>query len=454
MSLNCLVLGETSFNKAFSVDISEENRVDYNKLIKLQQLKIPHLKKLILKEKDNLSNDLNLWRVDIKREDGCKLKDVSTEEDIKEKLRGNMMIPLDFFTDYFDHPPTDRNANQNFKKFVTSGTFVDKSLFIMEFMIYGQRANLITRPRRHKKIVVSELKVARFEWFAKLFYQQWPVIHISFKDLNSKSWEQMRNEIKKRISDLYKEHRYLISILPEDDKKDFVKILNGTTEEEYLSNAISSLARYLNEFFGKNSIILIDEYDLPMENARGFYDSANDFFRVMYSSVAKENSYVHKILPNRSGRAIFSDTFGFTEEEIKSLLERKHQNEKLNELRLYYNGYRTSTKVHIYSPHSIISRENEIDNYWINSGSATTLVEYLKKCGSGVKDRLHNIIHSHSFCQGQDVVESVGQDESIVGLDVELMPYLRYNDLDTKPEINALCTLLYYSGYLTMVQDL
>ena len=147
----------------------------------------------------------------------------------------------------------------------------------------------------------------------------------------------------------------------------------------------------------------------------------------------QENGYVHKILfvgtlplgqssflsglnnvvtypmherPSRSGRAIFSDTFGFTEEEIKSLLERKHQNEKLNELRLYYNGYRTSTNVHIYNPHSVISclEKNEIDNYWINSGSTTTLVEYLKKCVSEVKVWLHDIIRSHSLYQGQDVV--------------------------------------------------
>ncbi|PKY23938.1 hypothetical protein RhiirB3_438317 [Rhizophagus irregularis] len=217
-----------------------------------------------------------------------------------------------------------------------------------------------------------------------------------------------------------------------------------------------------------------------MENARGFYDNVHDFFKTMYSSVAKENTYVDKVLfvgilplgqtsflsgfnnvvvypmhekPSCSGRAIFSDTFGFTENEIKYLLEEKKQNEKLDELRLYYNGYRTSTEVHIYNPHSVISclDKDEIDNYWINSGSTNTLVEMLKKCGSGVKDRLENIIHSHSFCKDKDVVESVGQDESVVSLDVELMPYLRYNDLDTKPEINSLCTLLYYSGYLTMV---
>ena len=98
-------------------------------------------------------------------------------------------------------------GESEFKKFMTSGTFVDKSLFIMEFMIYGQRANLITRPRRFgkstnlsmlqtflsmdypplnyipdvKTSLFGELKVAKFEWFAKLYYKQWPVIHVSFK---------------------------------------------------------------------------------------------------------------------------------------------------------------------------------------------------------------------------------------------------------------------------------
>ncbi|CAB4401446.1 unnamed protein product [Rhizophagus irregularis] len=365
-----------------------------------------------------------------------------------------------------------------FKKFVTSGTFVDKSLFIMEFMIFGQRANLVTRPRRFgkstnlsmletflstdypplnyipdlKTSLFGKLKVAKFEWFAKLNYKQWPVIHISFKDLGSESWELMLGKIKERISDLYGKHQYLIDILPEYNKKDFVAVLNRETTVALWSNALSCLARYLNECFGKKQL---------------------------YSSIAKENRNVDKILfvgtfplrqssflsglnnvvaypmherPNHSGRAIFSDTFGFTEEEIKHLLEKKHQNKKLKELRLYYNGYRTSTGVHIYNPHSVISclEKNEIDNYWINSGSATTFVEILKKCESGVKDRLHNIIYSHFFCQDQDVIESVGQDESVVSLDVVLVPYLRYNDL-TKPEINSLCTLLYYSGYLTMV---
>uniref|UniRef100_U9TUA3 Uncharacterized protein n=1 Tax=Rhizophagus irregularis (strain DAOM 181602 / DAOM 197198 / MUCL 43194) TaxID=747089 RepID=U9TUA3_RHIID len=383
---------------------------------------------------------MDLWKVDGKKvdEEENNLKEF-TESDIKDKLGGEKMNPRFPLEDYFkaketnirdihvfivststapifcaehnanlhfpaqdvpsmtwkeqseafqsvlDEPPIIINngvyslGESEFKKFVTSGTFVDKSLFIMEFMIFGKRANLIIRPRRFgkstnlsmletflstdypplnyvpdvKTSLFGNLKVARFEWFAKLYYKQWPVIHISFKDLGSESWELMLDEIKERISDLYEKHQYLIDILPEYNKKDFVAVLDReTTGVALWTNALSNLARYLNKCFGKSSIILIDEYDWPMENARGFYDNVHDFFKTMYSSVAKENTYVDKVLfvgtlplgqtsflsgfnnvvvypmhekPSCSGRAIFSDTFGFTENEIKYLLEKKNK---------------------------------------------------------------------------------------------------------------------------------
>lgn len=98
----------------------------------------------------------------------------------------------------------------------------------------------------------------------------------------------MLGKIKERISDLYGKHQYLIDILPEYYKKDFVAVLNReTTGGALWTNALSRLARYLNECFGKSSVILIDEYDWPMENSRGFYDKSDDFFRTMYSSIAK-----------------------------------------------------------------------------------------------------------------------------------------------------------------------
>ncbi|CAG8464925.1 17579_t:CDS:2 [Rhizophagus irregularis] len=489
LSLNCLILGQAS-KKSLTENIGETYEDDSGVVIEFSKFTVCNFKEKLFRREEvkvivQNTGKMDLWKVDGKKvnEEENNLKEF-TENYYPPKKRRRIIKAQDVpsmtwkeqseaFKSGLNEPPIiiDNGVysldESEFKKFVTSGTFVDKSLFIMEFMIFGQRANLVTRPRRFRKStnlsmletflstdypplnyipdlktsLFGKLKVAKFEWFAKLNYKQWPVIHISFKDLGSESWELMLGKIKERISDLYGKHQYLIDILPEYNKKDFVAVLDReTTGVALWSNALSCLARYLNECFGKSSVILIDEYDWPMENSRGFYDKSDDFFRTMYSSIAKENRNVDKILfvgtfplrqssflsglnnvvaypmherPNHSGRAIFSDTFGFTEEEIKHLLEKKHQNKKLKELRLYYNGYRTSTGVHIYNPHSVISclEKNEIDNYWINSGSATTF--------------------------DQDVIESVGQDESVVSLDVVLVPYLRYNDL-TKPEINSL----------------
>ncbi|CAI2197403.1 4194_t:CDS:2, partial [Funneliformis geosporum] len=150
-------------------------------------------------------------------------------------------------------------GESDFIKFITSGTFVDKSLFIMEFMIYGQRANLITRPRRFGKttnlsmlhtflssrpqdrderfLLFTELKVSRFDWFMKLNFGKWP-------DLINNSWQSMHGSLMRRISDLYTEHRYILDdkVLAKSDEKFFKKILAGTTNESNLCSALSCLA--------------------------------------------------------------------------------------------------------------------------------------------------------------------------------------------------------------------
>ncbi|CAG8840622.1 21346_t:CDS:2, partial [Cetraspora pellucida] len=120
------------------------------------------------------------------------------------------------------------------------------------------------------------LKVAQFNWFMKLHFGNWPVIYINFKDLDYESWESMLCSIKDKISELYKEHRYIINDkkLYSDDESLFINTLDRTIGESYLINAISRLTRYLHEYFGKKTIILIDEYDWPMEHARNFYDRA------------------------------------------------------------------------------------------------------------------------------------------------------------------------------------
>ncbi|CAG8471214.1 5667_t:CDS:10 [Ambispora gerdemannii] len=383
-------------------------------------------------------------------------------------------------------------GESNFFKFVTSGVFVDKSLFIIEFMIYSERAILITRPRwfgkstnlsmlytflqpvseqekGQKLELFKDLKVAKFDWFMKLHFGNWPVIYVSFKDLNYKSWDSMLSSIKERISELYKEHRYIIidKKLYPDDESLFINTLDGTIDESCLINAISRLTRHFHEYFGKQTIILIDEYDWPMEHARNFYNEADVFFKSMYSSVAKilfvgllplgqasflsglnnVGHYPMHILPGIYGRAHFSDMFGFTEREVELLLSKSDWKFELDNLRTHYNGYQTSTNVRIYNPHSSISfmQKGIIRDYWANSGSAITIMECLKKCSQNIEDQLQNLFYS--FYSLQD------NNSSQRHVEVKLTPHLRYDVLEKKLDINAIYTLLCYSGYLTVNFD-
>ncbi|CAG8607437.1 3418_t:CDS:2 [Ambispora gerdemannii] len=387
-------------------------------------------------------------------------------------------------------------GESDFFKFITSGVFVDKSLFIIEFMIYSERAILITRPRRfgkstnlsmlytflkpvseqekeQKLALFKDLKVSQFDWFMKLHFGNWPVIYVSFKDLDYESWESMLCSIRKRISELYDEHRYIIDNkkLYPDNESLFINTLDGTTNKQYLMAALSDLARYLHKYFGKQTILLIDEYDWPMEHARSFYNEADIFFKSMYSSVAKDNGHVCKVLfvgllplgqasflsglnnvvhcpmhklPGIYGRAKYSDMFGFTEKEVEFLLSKNTQKFELGNLRYHYNGYQTSTGVRIYNPHSIISYLNEgiIGDYWANSGSTVKVKKCLKKCSQNIEEELQSFYYSFYSLQ---------EDDSYVK--AELIPHLRYDVLENEPEINMIYTLLCYSGYLTISFD-
>ncbi|KAF0356340.1 DUF1703-domain-containing protein [Gigaspora margarita] len=384
-------------------------------------------------------------------------------------------------------------GESDFLNFIQSGVFVDKSLFIIEYMIYSERAILITRPRRfgkstnlsmlytflkpvsekekeQKLALFKDLKVSKFDWFIKLNLGNWPVIYISFKDLNYESWESMLSSIRKRISDLYKEHRYIIDNkkLHEDDESLFRKTLDGTIDNSYLMYALSSMSRYLHEYFGRQIIILIDEYDWSMEHAGSFYSKANIFFKCMYSSIAKDNQHVSKvlfvgilplgqasflsglnnvghypmhILPGIHGRAHFSDMFGFTEKEVEFLLSKSNRKFELDNLRTHYNGYRTSTNKRIYNPHSIMSflQKGIVGNYWTNSGSTFTVKKYLKKWN---QDQFQSLYYAFYSLQDNDN-----------HVKVKLVPHFRYDVLESEPEINAIYTLLCYSGYLTVNFD-
>src|SRR3954454_5531345 len=152
------------------------------------------------------------------------------------------------------------------------------------------------------------------------------------------------------------------------------------------------------------------------------------------------------ILPSIHKRAYFSDAFGFTQEEVRALIGNSTlKNINLRNLSSHYNGYQTSIGTNIYNPHSIISflTKGIIEDYWINSGPGKTLVGCLKKCEQGIKEKLQNLFYSFYSTENDKLF-----------IEVKLMLCLRYDILKNDLlELDVICTLLYYSGYLTAKID-
>ena len=220
------------------------------------------------------------------------------------------------------------------------------------------------------------------------------------------------------LSNLYKEHEYLLDSdkLSEFDKNDFKEIILRKDSIGVLSDGISNLMGYMNKHYGKKVMLFIDEYDVPIQEAyiRGYYDEMIILIRNLLTSALKDNVYLEKSmitgilrvakesifsgLNNLQVNTIlgfkFNDKFGFTEEELKELLEYYNLKEKSEDIKNWYNGYVFGGKV-IYNPWSVL---NYIDNneagfmpYWINSSSNDLIKRLLLKGDNNMKLELEEL---------------------------------------------------------------
>ena len=216
-------------------------------------------------------------------------------------------------------------GEQDFKKIILENIYyIDKTEYIKEIIDDKSSAILITRPRRFGKTLnMSTLKyyfdINTKEYDRKLFdglkimkcgekytneMYKYPVINITFADIKEKNYRNMMLGIKSIILDLYQEHRYLLEsdkIYPEE--KRFIKeIINLKGNEVQLKSSIKNLCKYLERYYEKKVIVLIDEYDAPITSAysKGFYDEAVEFMRGIYSQTLKTNPHLEKAVVTRS----------------------------------------------------------------------------------------------------------------------------------------------------------
>ena len=346
--------------------------------------------------------------------------------------------------------------------------YVDKTPFISEVGKNVGKTLLFTRPRRFGKTLnMSMLKyffdVRDAEENRKLFKDleienspyikeqgKYPVIFISMKDIKEMSFDRAITEVKNLLSSLYNQFEFIREKLNENELIEFNNIWLEKNDNN-LRKALLNLAIFLQKYYQKKVIVLIDEYDTPLVSAYryGYYKEAKNFFSGLYGSVLKDNTVLQMgaitgiirvvragiffDLNNLKERSIlnkeYDEYFGFLEKETKEALKYYEIDSKLEEVHSWYNGYRFGdTKV--YNPWSILNflSEREFKSYWIDTSENYLIKDILKSADRETFNKLNNLLF------GKEV------EEEITGK----------STLQEVLEAHDLWELLLFSGYLTI----
>lgn len=326
--------------------------------------------------------------------------------------------------------------------------YVDKTLLIKEFLDKKPLVSLFTRPRRFGKTLNMDMLRVFFEstdtdtsryftdkaiWKCGEEYRshqgKYPVIFLTFKDVKFDTWEETIEKIKALLQEEYGRHQELVNSdkLSEYEKEYFAKILDSTANEVALTSALEKLSKMLNTHYGKAPIIIIDEYDTPIQEGytKDFYEEIIGFMRNFFSGAFKDNknlSYgfltgilriaqesIFNGLNNLTVNSImdeeYDNYFGFTGEEVTRMLEYYGVSEKESEQRDWYDGYLFGSK-EIYNPWSVINYISKgciPQAYWVNTGKNEILEDVLKVATDDITERLYSLL------QGERVIARIDQ---------------------------------------------
>ena len=359
---------------------------------------------------------------------------------------------------------------ENFKELREEGYYyVDKTFLIYEILINKAKVTLFTRPRRFGKTLnMSMLKyffnIENKEENRKLFENlkisdstymseqgKYPVIFISLKDLKENNWEECLESIKDIMYKVFNDYEFLREKLNLVEKRQFDKIWEMTGNEKNFKTSLLDLSKYLNKYYSKKVIILIDEYDAPIINAfnNGYYNEAINFFQVFYSSALKTNDSLKYGILTGITRIIkegifsglnnlkvdtildkrYAEYFGILENEVIEMLDYFEIEYKMEEVRTWYNGYIFGDSK-VYNPWSIVNfvDNQEIKAYWANISGNTLLENMMDHAGESVYADLKK------FTEGESIEKYISDETTIKSL-------LSSND--------EIWQLFLYSGYLT-----
>ena len=326
---------------------------------------------------------------------------------------------------------------QSFEKIITNNYFyVDKSNFIKEWWSNGDDVTLITRPRRFGKT----LNMNMLERFFSINYKDqghlfehlsiwkdeeyrhlqgtYPVIFISFADIKETSIFGAKKKICQIIEALYNQYDFLpdSGYLNEKEKEHFQRISVDMNDYD-TTNALKMLSLYLSRYYQKNVIILLDEYDTPLQEAyiSGYWQEAVEFIRSLFNSTFKTNPYLERALMTGitriSKESIFSDLnnltvvtttsdayadcFGFTPQEVHNALEEYGLLDNKDKVQDWYDGFCFGKQTGIYNPWSIINylKMQRFSTYWANTSSNELVGKLIQEGSSSVKEVMEDLLN-------------------------------------------------------------
>ena len=326
--------------------------------------------------------------------------------------------------------------------------YVDKTLLIKEILDRKPLVSVFTRPRRFGKTLNMDMLRVFFEisdentsvffsdkeiWKCGSEYQEhqgkYPVIFLTLKDVKFDSWNETIDKIRDLLQTEYGRHQELLESerIAKYEKEYFERIIEGTATEVDLSSALEKLSRMLTEHYNKAPIIIIDEYDTPIQEgySKDFYDEIIGFMRNFFSGAFKDNKYIsygfltgilriaqesifsglNNLTVNSVMDEAYDQYFGFTSMEVHKMLEYYGTLEKEAELKEWYDGYLFGNE-EIYNPWSVInyiSKGCVPQAYWVNTGKNEILEDVLKTATDEITERLYALL------QGERVVARIDQ---------------------------------------------
>ena len=354
----------------------------------------------------------------------------------------------------------------DFKLATTGYYYVDKTLMIRDFLDKKPMVSLFTRPRRFGKTLNMDMLRVFFEktnedtsvyfkdkqiWQCGNYYTkhqgQYPVIFLTFKDIKSMTWEETFQKIRRLISLEFIRHNELetSSVLTSYEKEQYHLLAGDTGDEVDCQMGLQLLSLLLHKHYGRECIIIIDEYDTPIQQGHtcNFYPEIVNFMRNFFSGGLKDNPHlafgfltgilrvanesIFSGMNNLKTYSIlddgYSSYFGFTEKEVKDMLRYYGKDDKYNELSEWYDGYRFGN-TEIFNPWSVINYIS--DNcfpkaFWQSTGSNDIIGEIIQTATPEITKDLYKLL-----C-GEKIAAYI--DTGVIYPEVQNNPYSIYSFL-------------------------